>query len=840
MADILGRISIPTPTASGLTFPLVSDFGYSTARPFPIVEHHFGELSALATQRYQVGIGARTFQFKRAKLNYANRTALLAFFESMQGSFQSFTYNAPQADQTTVAYNVIFETAPLSVTELTNACQVGFNFLEIFDPATAPVYTVAATCLRFPSTALATALLDQVQQIVPLVHIRVRDAYDAVLNPDGVPDIYLSDRRVTVAGQLYLPRLMDLGEAGTTTIMSQDISGAADNVQFTFGNADRVMTALSNDTDLRYATIDLSLYHVNSGILLQLWSGFILTFATSGGPTFTVQASDGTYEINMQYPTRVISRTCWKTFNDGAACPWATTIGHKGDGTSCDYYFDSVNGCQSHGMDDFFGGQPAEPQGVFLKDNTTGFLGFQRNRVTATSIISDTIWGQPLQEIYCNDGGDPGNNMPVNAAMIDVRDEGDFFDSLGIVGAGPIGEFTGMSVYTNSDGFSYPIAPMTDGNLPQGFKLNSHLQITGFHPLMGLREVAGNDPCTHLAGNVSVSGTTVTWVSGDNFSGLGYGSEIFITGAGWVIVGVVSDNTHMTLVPKPSGGFSLTDLWTAWETLGVSVLVSQFTSSSHGYGTLTNVAWYCDPDSLSLGQGTPQTWGPQRAAGTAFVELRYQNRNATNANPSGFQPTAPESHAMTVPISQGLAGWTWDPTGATRTLTPGLTNPFWIAINSLLRCLGLFNSDSTTQLDQFVLSSLIVGDGSGTAEIADLTVPVVVGTGSETQFQFQGSIGGDGTQKPFRDQLTQILNCGLGFFTWEFGRLKLGIRENSGAVDAYTRGNIIFQSLTLSPIESTFEHLIIDFADRAYAFQANTADYQDKSHAAYYGRASSR
>ncbi len=278
---------------------------------------------------------------------------------------------------------------------------MGFNFLEIFDPATAPVYTVAATYLRFPSTALATALLDQVQQIVPLVHIRVRDAHDAVLNPDGVPDIYLSDRRVTVAGQLYLPRLMDLGEAGTTTIMSQDIRGAADNVQFTFGNADRVMTALSNDTDLRYATIDLSLYHVNSGILLQKPPG---PASFSRSPQAEAQRSrcrraTGLPEINMQYPTRVISRTCWKTFNDGAACPWATTIGHKGDGTSCDYYFDSVNGCQSHGMDDFFGGQPAEPQGVFLKDNTTGFLGFQRNRVTATSIISDTIWGQPLQNL---------------------------------------------------------------------------------------------------------------------------------------------------------------------------------------------------------------------------------------------------------------------------------------------------------------------------------------------------------------------------------------------------------------------------------------------------------
>ena len=32
-------------------------------------------------------------------------------------------------------------------------------------------------------------------------------------------------------------------------------------------------------------------------------------------------------------------------------------------------------------------------------------------------------------------------------------------------------------------------------------------------------------------------------------------------------------------------------------------------------------------DLFSLGQGTPQVWGPQRAAGTAFVEIRRTDQS---------------------------------------------------------------------------------------------------------------------------------------------------------------------------------------------------------------------
>ena len=211
---------------------------------------------------------------------------------------------------------VTFEQTPISFEYLRNAVQVGLNLVEVVDPTSAPTYTINSTCVRFPSTTLSTALLSEVQQVIPLVHIRVRES--------AVADIYLSDRRVTVGGQLYLPRLIGIGEPGSDVLISQDIKGTSDNVRFTFGNGDRVMTQLANDTDLKYAEIDLCLFHVNSGILLQLWKGVIQNFTSDGTPIFPVTCSDGFFQIMNQYPERQISRQCWKTYNDGVNCPWAT------------------------------------------------------------------------------------------------------------------------------------------------------------------------------------------------------------------------------------------------------------------------------------------------------------------------------------------------------------------------------------------------------------------------------------------------------------------------------------------------------------------------------------
>ena len=483
MSDIIGRIAVPALVSSGLTFPLTSDIGYGFTQDRPVVVHRFGELDAKAEQRFAVGIGPRKFAFRRQHLSKRDRNSLVSFWEGLQGSWQSFLYNVPNADQTLTPTTVTWEYAPLSIQYLANACQGGFNLIEA--PTSGPAYPVNSTCTRFPSTALQSALLSQVQQIIPLIHIRVREA--------AVPDIYLSDRRCTVGSQLYLPRVLGLGEPGSDTIISQDIRGTADNVQFTFGNADRVMTALANDTDLKYAQVDLSLYHVNTGILLQLWKGFIVSYTTDGSPQFTVRASDGLYQLTQMYPVRAISRQCWKSFDDGVNCPYASR-GRGGDPSSCDYYFDSANGCRAHGMVQYFGGHPAEPQGVVIKDNSTGLWGIGRSTVTATSIISDTIWGNALQEIWCNDDGDAGKAFWVNCMIADGRDESDFYDALGIVGAGPIGAYTGMQVYQNADGYRYIVAPMLDGQPPHGFTVDGSLNVVKNNPTMGLRESMGTDP----------------------------------------------------------------------------------------------------------------------------------------------------------------------------------------------------------------------------------------------------------------------------------------------------------------------------------------------------------
>ncbi|MGA2721577.1 MAG: hypothetical protein ABSG79_04105 [Bryobacteraceae bacterium] len=745
MSDTIGRIAVPAVINSGQTFPLTTQypFGFSVERP--VIVHRFGSLDAKQEQRYYVGIGPRKFQFKRPNLGWTEANQLKAFWESMQGPWKAFTYTVPNPDGTTTGVLVTFEQAPISFEYLRNAVQVGLNLIEVVDPTQASTYAVNSTCLRFPSSSLSTALLSEVQQIVPLVHIRVRES--------AVSDIYLSDRRVTVGGQLYLPRLIGIGEPGSDVLISQDIKGSSDNVRFTFGNGDRVMTQLANDTDLKYAEIDLCLFHVNSGILLQLWKGVIQNFTSDGTPIFPVTCSDGFFQIMNQYPERQLSRQCWKTYNDGVNCPWASkgrsaaaVTAAGGDPTSCDYYLESANGCQVHGMAPYFGGQQADPQGVVIKDDSTGFLGFGRNTVTATSIISDTVWGLALPEIWCNSGGNPLYAFMASALMVDYRDESGYADSLGILSAGPLGGFTASMVVTNADGYRYVVAPMVDGYTWQGLKVDGNLNITKYQPGMGLRYVTGNDPA-----NAST-------------------------------------------------------------------------------------------DYFSLGQGSPQVWEPNvYAAGTAACEIRIVKSTT-------IQPSTPDRHQMTVPIDYGLWGWTWDQSG-NRTAVRGLINPFWIAVNMLLRSMGLYGDPSTgsnpaggsgpassNQLATFVLSSLIVGDGSGAAEIAADQVAAILGTGVETQFQFQGIIS---SQKPFRDWLTEVLNCCLGFYTWEFGKLKLGCRINASAVDAYTLANSLFQSLRLTPIQAGFEHLVISFADVAYQYQANTAEYCDKSHAAYYGRAGS-
>lgn len=849
MADRLGRITVPTPVSSGLTFPLLPDYGFGYLQQGgDVIEHRFGSGATLQTQRFFTGFGARQFDLQIRTLSYADRITLINFYQAVQGSFQSFTYNAPSpGSSATTPYEVIFKAAPLILDHSSSRSSAKMTFIEIVSTATMPVYPVSGVDTRFPGAVLTPALLSETQQLIPLIHIKVRDP--------GVPDLYLSDRRSKIGGQVYLPRVLDIGVAGSSVILSQDISGKSDNLTFTLGNADRAMSLFIKDTSLQFSQIDLSLYHVQSQVLLQLWKGTVISWQLDGSPNFKIQCADGLWPVMQAYPRRIVSRQCWKTFNDGENCPWSHVsnqlIGPGALSGSCDYYFNSPNGCLAHGMSPYFGGHPDFPQSVVIKDDGTGIVGgFLRSTVTSTSIVSDSIWGKALPEIWANDSGSPQLAYWANALVAAVRDESTFEDVLGIIGAGPIGGYEGMTIQTNADGYMFIVAPFADGFPPQGLKVNSSLQLTG--PIQsgyGLRQTYGADPAVSIFGVVNINNLTVTWVSGANFS-----NPIFSSGNS--INFQIGGNTVSAVILAVA---SSTVLYLLPMIVGVS---------EQGYGVYNNVLWAIVADAFSLGQGTPQNWfvadpnfgntlsvsawsnnilsttsGSGQiipfAAGTAITELRYSKSPG-----SGISPTRAGSHTMSIPISRGLTGYTYNPGGSSQSVVFGLTNPFWIAVNSYWRALGISPTDVTNQLATIILSSITNSAGSGAADIANLSITPVIGVSPSgatiatvTQWVFQGSIGPD--IKPFRDWLIEILNTAMGYFSFQFGQLRLGIRFTAVPSISYTVSNMLYQSLRITPAAQHFEDLTIYYADRDLQGQQNTAQYSDKDHAAYYGRAGS-
>ncbi len=717
MADQIGNINVPEIAASG-TFPIVPEFPYGRASHPDVAIHQFGSGNVKIEQRFLLGTGARHFTVRRTWLNDTQRIALRNFWESKYGPYGAFTYNAPNDDGNgTTAYTCRFANEPLSWQMVADwVCSVGVNLIEI--PANPPTYTLNSTVTRFPSGALATALLSQVQQVIPLIKILPLTA--------GYPAIYVSDRRCTVGAQLYLPRLIDFDG------ITQGMGNESDDATFVFGNADRVMRDLANDVDLYRASVEFSLFHVGTGIKIDLWKGDIVDWSLDAGPEFQVRASDGLYESNLPYPTRKISRTCWKAFNT-QACPYsghgALDLVHFPDAAanSCDKNYDTPNGCLAHGMKKYYGGIIAEPQGVRIKDNSTGVWGFGRSTLTSTSIVADSIYDQVLPEVYTD------TEMPVNCKVAAGRDESDFYEALGIVGEGPLVAYT-PTHYEDKDGDGNAetlVGHTLDGQAHHGFPKNDY----------GLRLVLGSDP------------------AGD------------------------TDFFSLDQSGNQTGG-----------------------------------------DFRKVYSGN-STYKDNFAAGTAFVVIR-------RSDSKGLQLSKPGDHAMIATVAQGLRGWTWDDPD-TPVYGPALTNPVWIAVNMLLRARGLrLGADATH--DQLVAAATLFDAqaASDAAAICNDSVTKMVGAGTETQFAFRGALQ---EEKPLRDWIQEVLmNC-LGYYTFAFGKLRIGIRENSSAVEAFTEGNILFASLQLAPVKPSFNHLTANFADQDFAFVNNSVAVYDIGHAVLIG-----
>ena len=92
----------------------------------------------------------------------------------------------------------------------------------------------AATLQRFPDSTLEAALTAQEQDLIPLITITAKDTGYAVM--------YLADRRVTVDGQLFQPRILDWDG------ISQRLGSQSDQARFSFGNADGVMGDMASST----------------------------------------------------------------------------------------------------------------------------------------------------------------------------------------------------------------------------------------------------------------------------------------------------------------------------------------------------------------------------------------------------------------------------------------------------------------------------------------------------------------------------------------------------------------------------------------------------------------
>jgi hypothetical protein len=262
-------------------------------------------------------------------------------------------------------------------------------------------------------------------------------------------------------------------------------------------------------------------------------------------------------------------------------------------------------------------------------------------------------------------------------------------------------------VVTNADGYRYVVAPMVDGYLWQGLKVNGNLNITKYQPGMGLRYVTGSDPA---------NSTT---------------------------------------------------------------------------------------DYFSLGQGSPQVWEPNvYAAGTAACEIRIVKSTT-------IQPSTPDQHQMTVPSTTGCGAGRGTRSG-NRTAVRGLINPFWIASTCCCArwvCMatrpparipaGGSGPASSAQLATFVLPSLIVGDGSGAAEIAADQVRPSSAPANRDAVPVSGN-----HQQP--EAFPRLAHRGAQLLP---GLLHLGVRQAEARLPHQRqRGgclharNSLFQSLRLTPI----------------------------------------
>ena len=420
LLDSLGPIPIPPPPTIS-AFPVLPDFGTGMDYQPPIVVHTFGQAGIKTEQRFLMApLGPRRFRFAKNHLSCREYDDLKGHWEQAQGMYAQFplTVYEPAGQQT---YTVRYENPTLAfdymIALLTQG--PGITFLET--PTATPSYSPRARLSRFPDSSLTTALQSEIQQIIPVISITSRD---------GSATLYLSNQRCSISGKLYLPRLLDWSG------ISQTLGESSDAASFNFGNADGVWTQLINQVNLYGAPVQFSLYHVADNSLLDLWAGYVTNWQYDTSGKFQVNVADGVFQMTLPYPSRKILRTCWKVYK-GRFCPSTSSY------PDCPKDYDS---CVARGVPHSFGGVVFPPQAVRIKDNSTGVMGFGRSGMTSVSVVQDTVYQRPLQEVFTD------VQMLVNCDVAEGRDESDFYSALGVIGEGPLSTMDSNLIRHSLDG----------------------------------------------------------------------------------------------------------------------------------------------------------------------------------------------------------------------------------------------------------------------------------------------------------------------------------------------------------------------------------------------------
>lgn len=811
MADTLGNILVPEIAVIG-TFPLVTDFPWERTDERNVAIHRFLYGDGKTEQRFLLGAKARTFTFKKKALCPDDHDALATFWELNQGTFGAFQYLVPNEDGTFTSLNVRFKDQTISFDGVVGSIlSTGLTFCEDVDPASAPTYPLTGVDIRFPGIELSAALLNPIQELIPLIKIKVRDT--------DYPIMYLSDRRCTIGSQLYLPRLLKRGP------IEIGLNSETAPVTLTFGNADKVISALSNSTVLKRAQVEIAFYDARyTNRRLDFWKGYIIDYDLNEGPSFDIQVAEGIYELTLAYPTRRFSRSCLRILgNVNSGCPYFL-VGSGGNPNFCDKNYATADGCKSHGMDGFFGGTIVDVESIRTKDNSTGIFGIGRNTLTVVSEVSASIYGQAVPEIYCKFPASPDSTvgMPVNCLLAAGIDEGDFYNALGIVGAGPLGAYADASPAFN------PF--LLDGQPPHGWPNSSFglRRSLGHTPTQNLDPDGGSQWLSLARGGSTPAfvGVQLTQIATDSVlddnqsAGIAF-VEIRRVDAKGLQLDTLADHSMQVSVREGLGGYK-------WTAPGDNSFVNT---------GLTDPVWIAVNMLLkALGLwGAPPTAAPDINEQEAVFDVDsavFISEAVVSDIVTSMFPTAISSggsvnsdlviaaagigftvgNFLPIPGGDGHAAIILDDVDANgAVLKISLQNP------------GNFYTSGTYDLSG--------GDGSGLA-ITITTTTINTFASTETQFTFNGIIA---QEQPLKDILLQVVNTFLGYWSFAFGRLKIGARYNSSVKSALTIGNILLGSTSFSPLVASFNRLLATYADSQYGFVSNTIDIYDETHATLLG-----